>query len=48
MKRTLKKVIRGLKTPEALKLVTIFLPMSWFFAIIADIRRALVLLGNLH
>ena len=38
--------LRGLKTPEMLKFVTVFFLMPWLFAI-AEIRF-LVLFGDLH
>ena len=40
--RMLKRLVKGLKVPEALKFVTISFPESWIFAIIAETRRVFV------
>ena len=41
------RLLRELKVPKALKFITIYFPMSWLFAIIAETRRALVSLLEL-
>ena len=41
------RLLRELKVPKALKFITIYFPMSWLFAIIAEMRRALVSLLEL-
>lgn len=46
--RTLERLVRGLKVPEALKYVTVSFPMSWLFAVITETRRILVLFRGLH
>ena len=47
VKRILERLVRGLKMPEMLKLVTVF-PLSWFFTVIAETRRFGVSLRGLH
>ena len=39
-------LVREVKAPETLKFVTISFPMSWFFAIIAEIIRVWFYLGS--
>lgn len=41
------RLLRELKVPKALKFITIYFPMSWLFAIIAEMRKALVSLLEL-
>lgn len=41
-------MVRGLKVPGALKLVTVFLTVSWLFAVMAKAWKVLVLFGGLH
>ena len=42
------KLVRGLKVPGALKLVTVFPSMSWLFAVMAKTRRVCVSFKGLH
>lgn len=48
IRRTLERMIRGLKVPGMLKFVTIFFLVPWLSAIIAEIRGILVLFRGLH
>ena len=48
IKRTLERLLKGLKASKALKFVTIFFPMSCLFAIIAETRRVWVSFRRFH
>lgn len=48
IRRTLQRLVRGLTASEALELVAVFFPVSWFFKIMADIRKVLFLFKGLH
>lgn len=48
VRRTLKRLVRGLRAPGVLKFVTIFLSTSWIFAIVAETGRGLVLFRRHH
>lgn len=41
-------MVRGLTASGALEFVAAFFPVSWFFKIMAGIRRVLVLFRGLH
>lgn len=47
VRRALETLVRGPRTPRVLTFVTIFLPTSWIFAIVAEIGRGLVLFRGL-
>lgn len=46
--RMLKRLVKRLKVPEALKFVTISFPEPWIFAIISETRRVFVSFLRLH
>lgn len=43
-----RRTLKSLKAPGALKLVTVFPPMPWIFAIMAETKRVLVWFRGLH
>lgn len=44
----MERLVRGLKAAGELKLVTVFIPISWIFVITAEIRRIFILLRSFH
>lgn len=48
IRRTLERVVRGLKAPGTFKFLAVFSVVSWLFAIMVEIRKLLVLFRGLH
>lgn len=48
IERVLERLVRELKVPDVCEFLAICFPLSWFFTIIAETRRVLVLLRGLH
>lgn len=48
IRRTLVRMVGRLRAPGTFKFVAVFLPVSWRFAIMVEIRKLLVLFRGLH